>query len=194
MYQAYDDLDSVDKDPRIQPDGVMPVLQVTLDQGTDGWSASYYCLYKLRMAAVFHPGPFHGTWNDARLSCQDVGKGEGYSLWTTVLTTIIPFQINFGPFEGAKWFQEIKDGAQVMYNTTNCNDPLFLQMLPAIARDLGREADMVSPSFAKDSWDDIFHSECFLQKGPRCSTTRWFGWLDSCRYWSKWWHTRRALL
>ena len=59
-------------------------------------------------------------------------------LWGSLLLSSILFNLNFGPFDGSKWWREIQSAAashRSKYTPFTC--PLFPSTLPAVARDRG---------------------------------------------------------
>ena len=85
-------------------------------------------------------GPPHIFWNFEKLGLL---CGQG---WEAVLLTSIPYTVNDGPWHGAGFLAQLSGAKQEYLRTSSWDTcPLFAQLLPAIARDQGRESELCLP-------------------------------------------------
>ena len=132
--------------------------------------------------------PPHRFWNSEKL-----GLLQG-DAWEPVLLTTIPYNINEGPWHSAAFWAQLCAAKDAYLSSTNlAEDPLFLNFLPLIARDLGREHEVVSAALVADVASILRDSSQLSNKGPRLALCRWYSWVDSHEYWMSS-HWLRALL
>eukprot|EP00974_Lingulodinium_polyedra_P061487 5933651-Lingulodinium_polyedra.AAC.1 len=76
-----------------------------MDQGSPGYAASWFLSFHLKTRSFFLMDIFHREWND----CAGAIKGSG--LWWVVLLTTVTYNLCYGPWEGAAWFEKLRAGA-----------------------------------------------------------------------------------
>ena len=92
-----------------------PSVTVTIDQGSDGWSACFFLASQFLNVIPFFDMS-HRVWNDCQLSIQDCGW------WHVALLLVGLMNLDHGPWSTQRWFNETKDGVQdyLKLNTRTC--------------------------------------------------------------------------
>ncbi len=92
-------------DPSQRGDPVLwPSITVSLDQGSDGWSAVHY-LRHIGVNVIVLPDLNHRCWNDTQLAIQDSG------LWFWCLVCVAILNLDTGPWETTRWRGAMKENA-----------------------------------------------------------------------------------
>ncbi len=165
---------------RAQASRGVPLLSVSCDQGSDGFSAGQYLLYERALHMVLLMDPSHRVWNDCRVALQ---RTPG--LHAALLKSTLVFNLNMGPFESAAWYQQAKEAMQLyVVHAKGQEDPLWQSLLPHILKDLGAESRVVEPDFLQELWDTLGECGATELKGTKVSLTRWFNWVDAAEAWS----------
>lgn len=117
----------------------------------------------------------HREWNDCKLSLQ------ACQLWHRVLELTLVWNLGFGPWSNASWFQTMQAAAGDMANMLEPTDPLMQWLGEELQQESGGSAPLLS-------------LEPFSTKGPRVSLSRWFSFFDATAHHLPWWHTKLACL
>ena len=102
-------------------------------------------------------------WNDVKAAIQ------ASHLWDVILLTGLLYSVNEGPYEGASFWREAQEAAELYSKTSGTDCPLLQHLLPRIAKERGEEDQLLHRRglFVEDSK--------VLHKGPKVSTSRWRG-------------------
>eukprot|EP00974_Lingulodinium_polyedra_P009016 862223-Lingulodinium_polyedra.AAC.1 len=68
---------------------------------------------------------FHREWNDTL----NAVKGCGL-YWVLVCSTLL-YNLPYGPWDGAGWFDQLQEAAGVYWERATVQDPLFQALYPA---------------------------------------------------------------
>jgi hypothetical protein len=79
-----------------------PSITLCIDQGSDGWSASFF-LASLFINIIVLFDQSHRCWNDVQLAISDCGW------WYMALLLIAIMNLDHGPWGGQRWFNEARD-------------------------------------------------------------------------------------
>ena len=80
-------------------------LTLTIDQGSDGWSAAHFlCARYLNVVVMFDQS--HRTWNDTQLAISDC------SWWSLLLLLVSIMNLDYGPWAEERWYHETKESAK----------------------------------------------------------------------------------
>lgn len=149
------------------------ILSLTIDQGSVGWAASQFLLRHESYNLLLLADPNHRSWNDV---CASLKLSK---LWPVVLMSKVLFDTNIGPWDGAKWWEELKEGCVSFVGVAGPDDPLMARYLPGILDDLGLDHTSASFADATQVLLDIMGDVTFLcSKGSRVSMNRWMNWLS----------------
>ena len=167
-----------------------PTLSVVIDQGSDGWSTMYYVLYKLKLRAILKFDIFHREHNDVS------GAVKASGMWSSCILSGMVHNVNYGPWEGHKWFRQLLTGAQAYFSLAGPDDPLFKMLMSFVARDKG--VDMGQFENHDEACDFLFAAlrdgSCWDKKGPRTAFRRWFSWYGSQAWHDQFWHSRLLVI
>ena len=111
---------------------------------------------------------------------------------TSLLLTIIVFNLSYGPFKGQAFWEQQCDAAKELVGRCSSDDPLVLHYMPQILEDRGLiddgsyTVDDIKAELATATWLSV--------KGPRVAMSRWFTWRAAMKFWSGEWHLRLLLL
>ena len=76
-----------------------------MDQGSEGWCPAVFLQNHLKVNMwIFFDTP-HRAWNDVR------GAIVEAELWDVVMRWQLPFAVNYGPWEEARWWRKAQDAA-----------------------------------------------------------------------------------
>ena len=89
--------DEVSTKPLRSTTGFPHALNLNLDEGSSGFSMSWFTLFGLKLRFAFIRDPFHREWNDVRGALSDNG------VWWCVLLSSMLFNLPFGSWEGGSW-------------------------------------------------------------------------------------------
>ena len=176
-------------DPSRAPTPVwdLPTLVLHMDEGSIGFAGPWYLQYHLDMRVVFARDPFHREWNDVR------GALAASQLWWVILLTTNAFNLTYGPWEGAAWFEKLKGGAAEYCGLERSSNPLFSAMYKHICRDKG-----VAATGTADHQEEMLRrmadSEAWSKRGPRVTLRRWFSWFAAFSFHDRVWHERLLVI
>lgn len=160
-------------------------LIVAADQCSVGMTALTYMdrVLNLRVEAMWDP--FHRYWNNEKLGISHA------KWWDVVLLFACPFNINFGPFSGAGWLNQLQ-GCLREYASSigNSDDPLFRRFLPAIAKDRKEEHLLGDERWVAERWASIEAGDAFATKGPKMAFCRWASFYDCFVHFDASYHSR----
>lgn len=166
------------------------LIFVANDQHSVGMSAGYYLRGKQKLFVHTLSDESHRLNNDILGACRGSSK-----FWPAMVMIAMTYTINFGPWDGHKFFNEIQECAKSFFGKSWENNELFLYFLPDIADDLGATAhELVSATWAKQRWLDLADGPVTQSKGPRLNFSRWGSWFDCQRYWDRHWHSRLVVM
>jgi hypothetical protein len=171
-----------------------PVMSIALDQGSSGWAASWFLAFKMHVSICIMADPSHRANNDILNAVKQTECEDGSSLWSTVLLCQIPFGLNLGPFESFRWWRMLQEGSELLQTVGGEYNVLFESLLPKIAKDKGRSAELHDPGLAAELWEECSSSRAFSLKGPRLQTSRWQAVVTVARFWKQYWHQRLLVL
>ena len=84
----------------------LPVLGLAIDQGSDMWAVTFFCLNVLHMNLCVLFDSSHAVWNDCRLAIQST---PGLNMQMLMILLIL--NLNVGAFESANWFNQVREGS-----------------------------------------------------------------------------------
>lgn len=121
--------------------------------------------------------PHHKCWNDVRNALRAVG------LWLVVLETTIACNLQFGPFDGAAFVGQIREGFEKYLSVAQgYKDVLFTFLYEGITRDAHR-GDLPPSSGTSSDMKRVFGefrtAKVFTNKGTKVKVMRWFSWFDA---------------
>lgn len=163
-------------------------LSISLDQHSVGWSNCFFLKRGLRLNVIAIGDFAHKVWNDCKVA---LGRAR---MWEIILLSSILFNVNFGPWDGSKWWRTCQEAASEYFGRVGSSKcKLFLSMLPAIAHERSETHMMTDPQYAEDLWAELQSMEALQWKGPKMALCRWFSWHECYRFWQGRW-TMRALV
>jgi hypothetical protein len=159
------------------PEAPLPVLAVTMDQGSVGFAPMHYLMYHLKANSVIVADPNHRCWNDVKNSIKQAG------LWDAVLASGVAMNVGFGPFDGQAWWHEIAEAAMQHAAVAGKSCPLLAAMLPKIAAERDEMEMLCDPGYAQYILDQIQEGRIMAVKGPKLALCRWMSWVDCYAFW-----------
>eukprot|EP00971_Amphidinium_carterae_P175236 3473792-Amphidinium_carterae.4 len=143
-----------------------PSLSLALDQGSDGWSSTWF-LKSERICHMTFADPAHRCWNDVRQTLKDCG------LWSSILALTAICNFDGGPWKDCRFFQEGQVGMQEFLTCSASGNSLFEEYRHWLIEDL----DLVHRQMEPDLDDTIRLGLCdaFRRKIARVGLSRWFG-------------------
>ena len=78
---------------------------MSLDQGSDGWSACMFLLFQLRALLIVVPDTAHRLWNDVKIA-----MGRSKMMQSIHLGQVV-FSFEHGPWTDKRWRQTAREGA-----------------------------------------------------------------------------------
>lgn len=167
------------------PDAIGKTLAVAVDQCSVGLAALTYMDKVLHLKVEGLWDPFHRYWNNEKLGIAHA------KWWDIVLLYACPFNINFGPFSGAGWLNQLQ-GVLKEYTESvgSVEDALFNRFLPSIARDRQEEHLLSDDSWVRRVWLSLQAGEPFASKGPKMAFCRWASFVDCFLHFDSSHHSR----
>ena len=127
-----------------------PILSISIDQGSDGWTGGHYLLNEMRGGVLVLRDVSHRLFNDVKLACQDS------HLWGSLLVLIICFNSDHGPWRDARWYQEGKTGAHLYIKSTHPQQcPFFAAYFDKFLAEANMEGDLGSEEVAQHLFNSI---------------------------------------
>ena len=151
-----------------------------MDEGSPGWSATYFLMLGLRMHIIGLRDPIHRAVNDWKQGVKEA------KFWPTVSAAVLPFNICYGPWGGERWWAIAQGGAQGFVRNSQAGDPLFRWLEQKVAASTGDPMFELNPDIVTQSLET---------KGPKTALFRWFSWVAAARvHMPHWWPRATALL
>jgi hypothetical protein len=172
----------------LSEDSPAPCLAMGADQGSSGWSLTWFMLNYLRLMCMPFLDPFHRLWRDHWLGAQQAG------IHVSILVVGLQHNLAHGPWDTDKWFVEQVEAAHTWLNNAGASDPILAFVHERILIDRGMADLLGSEEALPVTLEIIKGSKMFRQKGPRISTSRWASFIDAQEWWDDDWWVRAALL
>eukprot|EP00971_Amphidinium_carterae_P293827 5833422-Amphidinium_carterae.1 len=175
----------VDAEENLRPPAVeWPVAVVSVDQGSDGWCATHF-LEACRHNVVVLPDMSHRVWNDLQLSLQDS------ALYAWCLCTLVLMNLDHGPWSGAKWWEQLKQGAVEYIRGADSSCPVFQGHVGQIEKEL-----QLANVQTEASEDEIFQMlpGCVERKQQKVGVTRWFQYITAVSKYLEIWSQRAVIV
>ena len=168
------------------PAASWPTCSISLNQGTDGRAAMGYLEWHQNVCALTIKDLSHRLWNDCWLSIRDA------SLKPVVVLMMVVLNSDHGPWEDAKWHQELKESAELYMASASVECPLFQGLYPGIVQDMGLEARLGEEGLEGEVFSSV--PESVRVKTQKVAGTRCFGLGDSLHAFLPCWHRRLLLV
>eukprot|EP00974_Lingulodinium_polyedra_P017326 1680277-Lingulodinium_polyedra.AAC.1 len=98
------------------------------------------------------------------------------------------WNLSYGPWEGAAWFEKMKAGMQDYLKRESVHGQLFSALFPGLCKDAG-----VLPVGGLKQQELVLQGleghEAFDRKGPRTTLKRWFSWAAVAHFHDRCWHS-----
>ena len=165
-----------------------PHLLMSPDQGSDGIAALNF----LQRCKAVNIEAFwdmsHGVWRDWNLNVKHLG------LWGHVLLMTIVLNMPYGPWENARWYEELRGAAKEFFSMDVETDPLFLSLMPAILRDRGESDRTLGDGVETELAQEVQSDEYLWKKGDKVGLCRFFGYIHCSRAFDKQHHSKLMTL
>ena len=148
-----------------------PHLALILDKGSDDFCATWFLLFqeKLRVSPTFDP--LHSPWRELDLAMNEC------RLKSSMLLSIVAHNLEYGPYDGAAFFEKMKETSRELVQLINRDDRFFRDLWPRIAAEQGLD------EFSVDDMDSFLsglpEAEWLRAKGPRVCTSHWGTWCEA---------------
>ena len=103
----------------------------------EGWNALRYATYQMDICAVPLVDPSHRVWNDVKAAFTASG------LWPFILLMVICFNSDYGPWDGAAFFERAKESMEMVWSKGGMSHPLVDFLLPGLMRELVSESGLL---------------------------------------------------
>ena len=160
-----------------------PLLVWSFDQASTNMSVAMFLLYKVGLRLITIPDVFHRAWNDT------MGALKMAHMWHVVTLAAMAFNLPFGPWDGASWFQKLKESAIDFVATSVDGGPLFDAFYTRLCRDRN-QAPTGTSEHKRAMLAQLADRRSFLTKGPHVAIRRWFSWFSSATFHDSVWHDR----
>ena len=184
--QAHAEDDTVHKDRKAPADAV---LTWTAGQGSDGYAASWFLLDYMKCQAVRLDDPSHRIQNDIKLALQDSPV-----LYDQLLLNGVAYNAHWGPYQSGAWWEQIQEATERYFRLASAEDPLFVHLMPRIARDRGLAHRLHEPGFGDQLLKQLKAPMDHRRKGPRLQYSRFMARTDCADAWDPLWNTRLLIL
>ena len=162
-----------------------PTLSIGMDQGSDGWSASWFLMYERALRINVIVDQAHRTPNDCELAVVECGW------WPVVLMSMIAFNINWGPWSSCRWGEECRTALSEMRQFVDKNGEFFHWLAKGLADDLGETLEHSDDYSAL--WDALPRMRTFRFRGERTRLGAWFGWFKAADDYDHGWTARAGV-
>lgn len=163
------------------------ILTVSLDQGSDGWSAVQFLANGLPFGVMALADPSHRCWNDCQLSLKDSQTWGAVQLMTIVLN------LDSGPWRDARWYQQAREAVEAYLKTATPETcPIWQMMFSRVVADRGEQVLMGAADYERDLFANL--GEAWSLMSQKVGMARWFGWTDAMESYLPRWHMRLLVL
>ena len=167
-----------------------PRIDLAADQGSDIISA---CFWLTMMGVIFtlFGDPSHGVWNDTKNMLRKCG------LWSHTMLVMVLYQLHLKPYQSGEYFQRLLESSRDYFAVHNGPDSceLFSGSWGEICQDRGIIASGANDEEYKDAvWDELKDAKQVFAKGPKITSSRWFGFIDEGAKLMPDWTVKRLLL
>lgn len=169
--------------------GQYGVLTFNSDCGPDMQCVKWFLKGHMRLQLMDFDDPAHCGNADLRMAVSKSGI-----LRPMMLLNATAYRVNWGPFSSSAWHHKILEGGREFVKRSGPNDPYFLGMLPALARDVGMEERLPDPEFPQFVWDSIVVPGTEMGKGHHLQYTRFNSMIDTALEKDPWWHVKLMFL
>ena len=157
---------------------VQPLLVSISDQGGINRAALDYCQFKLGQLLLVQFDSSHRIWNDIKAILKSKHHEASKStLWKTMLSTSLFFNINYGPSGSKAWFQKKRLQLEEFTNTIQCDQEPFLTYLPFICQERHIPEPMDHQG-RQQIWATIPKMNNVNVLGPLTKLMRWWSWFQ----------------
>ena len=149
--------------PHVPAGGAAPVdtgkqLNISIDQGSDGWCPAVFLLCGLFLRIVLFFDPSHRVWNDVKGALSEQG------LWDIILLFGVVHNVSDGPYEGAAWWRETQEAAESYSSENRATCPLLLHLLPRIAAERNEQHRLLDPAYPAEVSSTVMETMASLVK------------------------------
>ena len=157
---------------------VQPLLVSISDQGGINRAALDYCQFKLGQLLLVQFDSSHRIWNDIKAILKLKHQGTSQStLWKTMLSTSLFYNINYGPSGSKAWFQKKKLQLDEFTSTIQCDQEPFLTYLPYICQER-QIPEPMDHQGRHQIWETIPRMNNVNVLGPLTKLMRWWSWFQ----------------
>lgn len=96
-----------------------------------------------------------------------------------ILKSTLLFNLPFGPWGGASWFQKMKEGWAEYMDVTSPNDPILTLIWQRHCRDTGDPSLVCDSEAFEEFIRGLRWAKTIQRKGTRVTLSRWFSWMDA---------------
>ena len=114
-------------------------------------------------------------------------------MYTWCLITIVLVNLDHGPWSGARWWEEMKEGVREYCRLSDSSCPIFQGHLPRILAEVGEDTFLVD-AVARDEL--LFRNlpDCLEKKMERIGMTRWFSYMTAVSHFLTIWSQRAVII
>eukprot|EP00971_Amphidinium_carterae_P306405 6088965-Amphidinium_carterae.2 len=163
-----------------------PVMTVSMDQGSDQWSAVMFLMFSKQSCVLVYRDPLHRLWNDTLNSI------KASSLWPLVLIMTICMSTDTGPWGQSKWGQQCEEAARSYAREASIDCPIFAEMYTYIADEQGVSESAGSKAMVQKIFASF--AELWKKRVGRIPTSRWFAFVKHFQDYRKEWHMKLVIL
>lgn len=150
-------------------------LHVTIDRGSIGFPAFVWLFSVQKVHGTLWSDFSHDDWNGLK------GAALGGNVWLTILERLVVLSLPSGPWEGASFYQEIRQTAKEFFRHGDHNNGIFVRLFSRICAERGdQSADLGSDAHRRRVWESVQGASIFTRKGSRLRVGRWFDVFKGC--------------
>ena len=158
-----------------------PSLTISIDQGSDGWSACHF-LRSIDVNLLLLPDVSHRTWNDTQLAIQDS------EMWFWCLICVTLLNMDTGPWDSFHWWTIMKENIKEYATIAKDNCPILRGCSNNLEEDLELELGEDDDDYEFDAMADgatrsfqKFIAQVIHKKFPKVGMCRWFQFIHFSR-------------
>ena len=161
-------------------------MVIAIDQGSIGHPCLFWLYLRLGLRGIWSHDPWHRIWNDLKLSLIAAG------LWPVVREMTVVMNSSHGPFEGAAFFQTLKNAMGELHRVSKSDNFFFDYFYEGICQDWGQQhhAEFGTDAHRQMIWETLPHAPCFNKKGTYVKWSRWATFFDAGEEFRKDWSAR----